>query len=88
MRTIGVNERGLRVGQDHQRAVLLDADVDAMRALNAQGMTYTQLADIFEVSKGHARRVCLGEQRAQRATDWRRIVTGSVPLDEPAMVTP
>lgn len=39
-RIVGVNERGLRVGQDHQRARLSDAAVETIRRLHEEGMSY------------------------------------------------
>jgi DNA invertase Pin-like site-specific DNA recombinase len=88
MRTIGVNERGLRVGEDHQRAVLTNFDVDLMRMMRADGVAYSHLARIFECSKSQVVKICLFQVRNQRATDWLQVSSGSVPLDEPAMVSP
>lgn len=73
MKLVGVNERGLRVGQDHQRAKLLDADIASMFALRAEGLIYQQLAVIFECSKTTAWHIINGRQRSQRAVAWRRI---------------
>lgn len=47
---VGVNEKGLRVGQYHQRAKLSDASVEQMRRLREQGMPRRDLAAKFEVS--------------------------------------
>lgn len=77
-RTIGVNEQGLRVGQDHQRAKLLDADIESIIELHKQGYGYRRLAVIFECSKGHIRRIVKHQQRAQRSVEWRKV---SVPSD-------
>lgn len=67
---VGVNEKNRRVGESHPQAKLTDADVDRMLALREQGVGWGTLAKIFDVSKSHARRVCLGHKR-QVATAWR-----------------
>jgi hypothetical protein len=35
-----VNDRGVRVGEDHQRATLTDHDVELMRQLREEGIGY------------------------------------------------
>ena len=45
--------KGRQFGQNHQNAVLTDAEVDLIRDLYDEGFySYTQLARMFEVSKG------------------------------------
>lgn len=64
-RVVKVNERGRRIGEDHQRAVLTDHDVDLMIAIReAEGWGWRRLAKAFGVSKSQARRICLGLRRA------------------------
>ncbi len=74
-RTIGVNEAGRRVGEDHHNARLTDGDVDLLRALHRQGWGYRKLAAKFEVSKSLVRKIVKGQCRAQVATAWRRVAT-------------
>lgn len=81
MKLVGVNDQGLRVGQDHQRAKLLDADIDAMLAMHRQGYSYQRLADIFECSKSQVKRIVTQQQRNQRAVAWRKVVTAFGDLD-------
>ncbi len=72
--TIGVNDKGLRVGEDHQRATLTDHDVELMRQLHeVEGIGYKRLAEMFEVSVAQARNICLYRQRAQVATSWKSV---------------
>lgn len=61
---VGVNDLGRRCGETHHRAKLSDHDVDLMRELAEDtvlddgtilpGLTYGQLAEKFEVSRGTA----------------------------------
>jgi hypothetical protein len=57
-RLVGVNERGNRVGEDHPRARLSNADVDAMFEMREPSdgsprSSYAAIARAFGVSKGH-----------------------------------
>lgn len=73
-RTIAINERGLRIGQDHQNAVLTDAEIDLMlrlREADPKTWSYRKLAEKFEVSKSAVRWYCIGGRRAQTATEWK-----------------
>lgn len=70
---IAVNEMGRRFGQRHHRAKLTDRDVELMLQLRGQGWSCAQIARKFEVSRGHAWRICCGLQRNHRAERWKRI---------------
>ncbi|WP_429474741.1 helix-turn-helix domain-containing protein [Paraburkholderia atlantica] len=68
---IGVNEKGLRVGQDHQRAKLSDAAVELIRKLHEEGMSYRVIAEKFEIAKSTVQDICTYRRRAQIAAKWR-----------------
>lgn len=68
---IGVNERGLRVGQDHQRAKLSDAAVELIRRLHEDGLSYRVIAEKFEISKAMVCYICTYQKRAQAAVRFR-----------------
>ena len=74
---IGVNERGLRVGQDHQRAKLTDRDVELIRALHDEGMQYVMIAEKFEVSHHTVARICRHERRNTPVARWKPIKEGN-----------
>lgn len=65
---VGVNEAGLRVGEDHPRAKLSDHDVDLILELHLTGMGYAEIANKFEVTKWAIGRICRYERRAQTVT--------------------
>lgn len=71
-RAFAVNERGLRIGQDHPRAVLADDEVGLLLELRGDGMSYGALAKKFEVSKSCVAKICRGEHRAQVAVGFKR----------------
>jgi predicted DNA-binding protein (UPF0251 family) len=72
-RLVGVNERGLRVGEDHQHARLTDAECEMIRQMHEQGMSYKKLADKFEVGKSTVADICKFRRRAQYPVDWRKV---------------
>ncbi len=73
-RLVGVNEQGIRVGEDHQRATLTDADVELMRQLREDdGLTYDQLAQRFEVSRRHVRDIVNYRKRVAAPVAWRAV---------------
>ena len=62
---VGVNEKGLRCGEDHQHAILTDAEVELMRTMHeADGWSYSRLAEKFEISKSAVAMICRYERRA------------------------
>lgn len=70
-RTVGANDRGARVGEDHHNAKLTDAEVELLLALRAQGWGYRRLAAKFDVSKRTVRGYCSGRSRHQVPTRWK-----------------
>lgn len=76
-RTICVNELGLRIGDDHQNARLTDAEVEMIRVLHGEGMSYKTLADKFEVGKSTVADIVKFRRRGQLASGWRVIRVAS-----------
>jgi hypothetical protein len=73
-RIVGVNEAGLRVGEDHPRAKLTDEEVERMRAMHEQEhIGYRRLAKMFELSKRTVAKICRYEMRNQSAARYRTI---------------
>lgn len=70
-RLVGVNERGLRVGQDHQRAKITDRDVELIRQMHEDGLSYRLLAEKFEISKTLAFYICGFQRRASAAVRFK-----------------
>lgn len=73
-RFVAVNDRGLRIGEDHPRAVLTDHDVELMLELRGEGFSLAWLAEKFEVSKSCAAKVCSGRTRARVVVGHRRVL--------------
>ena len=66
---VAVNDRGLRIGQDHPNSKLTDLEVEAL--LRDRGpdeaplMSYAQLAKKYGISKSGARYIISGDRRGQ-----------------------
>jgi DNA invertase Pin-like site-specific DNA recombinase len=86
---VGVNERGLRVGQDHQRAKVTDRDVELIRQMHDEGMSYRVLASKFELSTSTLWAICNFVKRAQPAVRWKSIkergnANGTASIENPS----
>lgn len=63
---VAVNEAGKRVGEGHQWARLSDQEVDRIRDLHEDhGLSYSQLAAMYSVSKQTIASICQYQRRAQ-----------------------
>lgn len=72
-KVVAVNDRGLRIGEDHQRAKLTNFEVDLIRQLHADGVSYRTLAEKFEVSKRTIAAICRFERRSEAPTNWKTV---------------
>ncbi|WP_052236206.1 hypothetical protein [Bordetella avium] len=66
-KAVTVNDAGLRVGEDHPNAKLTDGEVERIRSLHEDGLSYQTLAEKFEISKGAVAKICRYERRGQFA---------------------
>lgn len=76
MKTHAVNEQGVRIGEDHQNAVLTNHEVDLLLQMRRDGMGYRKLSAAFEISKAQVRRICHGQQRCQLAANYVAVPVG------------
>lgn len=76
VRVVAVNERGLRLGEDHQNARLTNCEVDAIRDLYDQGLSYRTLAEKFDVSKSTIAMIVRCERRAGIVKQWKTLLPG------------
>lgn len=76
VKLVGVNERGQRIGEDHQGAVLSDHEVDLVFELHdPDGVNwgYRRIARAMECSKSLIRRILKGEIRNQFPVRYKRV---------------
>lgn len=62
---VELNAQGLRIGENHPRALISDHDVELIRELAEGGMPYAEIAAKFEISKFTVGRICRYERRGQ-----------------------
>lgn len=72
-RLVAINEKGVRLGEDHQNAKLTNEEVERIRKLHQEGLGYKVLATKFEVSKWTIGRICRYERRAETPHAWKTI---------------
>lgn len=65
MRKILQNSDGRRVGQSHPQAKYADHEVDLLRELRDQGLSYGQIAEKMEMPRATVSSICQGRRRAQ-----------------------
>jgi hypothetical protein len=78
-----VNEQGKRIGQDHHRAKLSDADVDQIFYLREAGLSLGAIAKKFDdipggISKSTVRDVLEGRRRGQVPYATKRVLVRSL----------
>jgi len=72
---VALNEANRRVGENHPRAKLLDAEVEQVHALVESGLSYAQVAEKMGVSKSCVAHIESGRRRGQSVA---RVVRVSV----------
>jgi hypothetical protein len=72
-KTVAVNERGLRIGEDHQNAKYTDSEVEMVLSLRDAGKSYGCIARILEMPKSTVRDICRGIRRCQCAATWKTV---------------
>lgn len=68
---VAFNECGMRIGETHHNAKLTDHEVELIRQLHEQGLTYERLAEKFEVSKWAIGMICRYQRREQTPARWK-----------------
>ena len=77
--TYGIDEKGNRLGEAHQRAKLSDADVELIRDIYEEGMeSMSTLAIVFGVSKSQIDNIVNYRKRATTPAGYRTITEGEL----------
>lgn len=71
---IGLSESGTRVGETHHRAKLTDHDIDLIRELHEEGLSYKVIAEKFDIGKSTVADIVKCRRRWQLPVKWRRAV--------------
>jgi hypothetical protein len=70
---VAVNERGLRIGEDHPNAKLSNAQVDELFDLVDAGKTSREIASLLGVSHDLVKKIRCGHRRCQWPASWKLI---------------
>ncbi len=70
---VAVNDRGMRIGENHQRAKLTNHEVDLIRDLYDEGMRVSEIARKFEIPKSYAWDICHYNVRCQTAEKFKEV---------------
>ena len=73
-KTVAINEHGRRIGEHHPRSRFTDEQVNRIRDLREDhGLTYEQLADMYQVHKQTIASICQYRTRAQTPFGWKKL---------------
>lgn len=72
-RTIAVNERGLRIGEDHQNAKYTNHEVEMVLDLRDEKLSYREISVRMDMPKSTVRDICKGNRRCQTADRWKEV---------------
>lgn len=74
---VGLNANNNRVGEYHQNSKLTDNEVELIRWLRDEGLTYSQIAAKFEVSKSCVAHICQGISRCDFVVRFKTVYVRS-----------
>lgn len=72
-KTVAVNERGLRIGEDHQNARYTNAEIEIVLTLRDEDKSYGEIARLVEMPKSTVRDICTGRRRCQYPADFKTV---------------
>lgn len=71
---VAIGENGRRIGEDHPKAKLSNAQIDEIFSLRQKGKSYMQIARIFNVSKASIQHILHCRTRAQFPVRFKKVV--------------
>lgn len=80
-----VNENGKRIGEDHHRAKLTNADIELVFYLREAGLSYKAIAEKFDdipggISREAVRDILKGRRRAQVPAATKRVLVRAIQI--------
>jgi hypothetical protein len=70
-KTVAVNDRNLRIGEDHQNARYTNGEIEMVLTLRDEGKSYREIGALTEMPKSTVRDICVGRYRCQTVAGWR-----------------
>lgn len=72
-KTVAVNERGLRIGEDHQNARYTNGEIEMVLILRDDGKSYGEIARMVEMPKSTVRDIIKGRRRCQYPASFKSV---------------
>lgn len=73
---IAVNERGIRIGEDHQNARYTNREIQHVLDMRDEGKSYGFIATVMDMPKSTVASICQGGRRCQFAVSYKTIKMG------------
>lgn len=73
LRTVAINDAGLRIGEDHQNAKYTNAEIEMVLTLRDEDKSYGEIARLAEMPKSTVRDIIKGRRRCQYPADFKTI---------------
>ena len=70
---VGLNENGRRIGESHPKCNLTDHEVDLIRELYEDGMSISEIARKFEITKSYTHDIVHYAKRCQTISRFKEI---------------
>ena len=72
-RLIAVNDKGMRIGEDHQRARYTDRDIELVFMLKSEDKSVREIAGFIGMSKSQVWNILSGRHRCQLVDRYIRV---------------
>lgn len=73
-KVIPVNEHGRRIGEAHHKSRFTEEQINRIRDLHEDhGLSYNQIADLFQCHKQTIASICQYRTRAQTPFGWKKL---------------
>ncbi|MDP2883251.1 MAG: hypothetical protein Q8N89_16930 [Azonexus sp.] len=73
LRTVAINDAGLRIGEDHQNAKYTNGEIEMVLSLRDEGKSYGEIGRLVEMPKSTVRDIIKGRRRCQYPADFKTI---------------
>lgn len=74
--TVAVNERGIRIGEDHQNARYTNREIQHVLDMRDEGKSYGFIATVMDMPKSTVASICQGNRRCQFAVAYKTVKAG------------
>lgn len=73
LRRVAVNEKGIRIGEDHHNARYSDTEIQHVFEMRDEGKSYGFIATVMDMPKSTVASICNGTRRCQCAAHYKTV---------------